>query len=118
MLQLLEQRLDNAVYRLNWAPSRQSARQIVTHGHLILNGHRVDIPSIQLKPGDEFEVRAKSAGNAYFTVLKEELPKNQAEISWLSSDAKKLKAKVTGTPSREDIKEEIAEQLIIEFYSR
>jgi small subunit ribosomal protein S4 len=118
MLQLLEQRLDNAVYRLNWAPSRQSARQIVTHGHLILNGHRVDIPSIQLKPGDEFEVRAKSAGNAYFTALKEELPKNQAESSWLSSDAKKLKAKVTGTPSREDIKEEIAEQLIIEFYSR
>lgn len=118
MLQLLEQRLDNAVYRLNWAPSRQSARQIVTHGHLVLNGHRVDIPSIQLKPGDEFEVRSKSAGNAYFTALKEELPKNQAEISWLSSDAKKLKAKVTGIPSREDIKEEIAEQLIIEFYSR
>jgi small subunit ribosomal protein S4 len=118
MLQLLEQRLDNAVYRLNWAPSRQSARQIVTHGHLILNGRRVDIPSIQLKPGDEFEVRPKSIGNAYFTVLKEELPKNQAESSWLSSDAKKLKAKVTGVPSREDIKEEIAEQLIIEFYSR
>lgn len=118
MLQLLEQRLDNAVYRLNWAPSRQSARQIVTHGHLLLNGRRVDIPSIQVKPGDEFEVRAKSADNAYFTALKEELPKNQAESSWLSSDAKKLKAKVTGVPSREDIKEEIAEQLIIEFYSR
>ena len=118
ILQLLEQRLDNAVYRLNWAPSRQSARQIVTHGHLILNGRRVDIPSIQLKPGDEFEVRPKSAGNSYFTALKEELPKNQATNSWLSSDAKKLKAKVTGTPSREDIKEEISEQLIIEFYSR
>jgi small subunit ribosomal protein S4 len=118
MLQLLEQRLDNAVYRLNWAPSRQSARQIVTHGHLILNGRRVDIPSILIKPGDEFEVRPKSAGNAYFTVLKEELPKNEAVCSWLSSDAKKLKAKVTGVPSREDIKEEISEQLIIEFYSR
>lgn len=118
ILQLLEQRLDNAVYRLNWAPSRQSARQIVTHGHLILNGRRVDIPSIQIKPGDEFEVRPKSAGNAYFTVLKEELPKNEAVCSWLSSDAKKLKAKVTGVPSREDIKEEISEQLIIEFYSR
>lgn len=118
ILQLLEQRLDNAVYRLNWAPSRQSARQIVTHGHLLLNGRRVDIPSIQIKPGDEFEVRPKSAGNAYFTVLKEELPKNEAICSWLSSDAKKLKAKVTGVPSREDIKEEISEQLIIEFYSR
>lgn len=118
MLQLLEQRLDNAVYRLNWAPSRQSARQLVTHGHILLNGRRVDIPSIQLKPGDELTVRTKSAANAYFTALKEELPKNQSTTSWMSSDAKKLQAKITGVPSREDINEEINEQLIIEFYSR
>ena len=118
MLQLLETRLDNAVYRLNWAASRQSARQIVTHGHVVLNGRRVDIPSIQLKPGDEFEIRTKSAGNAYFTQLKQDLPKNEPITSWLSSDSKKLKAKVTGVPSREDIQEEINEQLIIEFYSR
>lgn len=118
ILTLLETRLDNAVYRLNWAPSRQSARQIVSHGHLVLNGKRVDIPSIRLKPGDEFEVRAKSGGNSYFSQLKETLSGNQAAISWLSSDAKKLKAKVTGVPAREDVQEEISEQLIIEFYSR
>ena len=118
LLQLLEQRLDNAVYRLNWATSRQAARQIVSHGHVVLNGRRVDIPSIQLKPGDEFEIRAKSAKNGYFTALKETLAGNQGEVSWLSSDSKKLKAKVTGSPSREDVKEEIQEQLIIEFYSR
>mgnify|MGYP000892025443 FL=1 len=118
MVQLLEQRLDNAVYRLNWAISRQAARQLVTHGHILLNGKRVDIPSIQLKPGDELEVRAKSASNAYFTALKEQLASNQSTVGWLSSDAKKLKAKVTGAPSREDVTEEINEQLIIEFYSR
>lgn len=118
MVQLLEQRLDNAVYRLNWAISRQAARQLVTHGHILLNGKRVDIPSIQLKPGDELEVRTKSASNAYFTTLKETLSNNQSTVSWLSSDAKKLKAKVTGTPSRDDVTEEINEQLIIEFYSR
>lgn len=118
LLQILEQRLDNVVYRLNWAPSRQAARQIVTHGHLLVNGRRVDIPSIQIKPGDEIEVRPKSADNTYFTQMKQQLADNQATISWISSDSKKLKAKITGTPSREDVTEEITEQLIIEFYSR
>src|SRR6266540_6911082 len=66
LLQLLEQRADNAVYRAGFAPSRRAARQLVTHGHFMLNGRRVDIPSILLKPGDEFSVRPKSAGNAYF----------------------------------------------------
>jgi small subunit ribosomal protein S4 len=118
LLQLLEQRLDNAVYRLNWAPSRQAARQLVTHGHILLNGRRVDIPSILLKPGDELTVRPKSAANAYFTTLKEQLSANQPTISWLSLNAKNLQVKVTGVPARADVSEEIAEQLIIEFYSR
>ena len=119
LLQLLEQRLDNAVYRLGIAPSRQSARQIVTHGHIMLNGRRVDIPSILLKPGDELVVRPKSAANTYFKVLADELKGNTASaVRWLSFDAKKLSAKVTGLPAREDINEEIREQLIIEFYSR
>ncbi len=118
LLELLEGRLDNVIYRLNWAPSRQSARQIVTHGHILLNGRRVDIPSIQVKPGDVIGVRPKSAANAYFEVLKQELGKNEATIGWLSSDAKKLTAKVTGSPVRTEIAEEINEQLIIEFYSR
>lgn len=118
LIELLESRLDNVVYRLNWAPSRQSARQIVTHGHILLNGKRVDIPSIQVKPGDELTIRPKSSSNAYFSVLKEELPKNAPTIGWLSLDTKKLVAKVTGSPVRADISEEIHEQLIIEFYSR
>jgi small subunit ribosomal protein S4 len=118
MLTLLEQRFDNAVYRLGLAPSRQSARQLVTHGHFMLNGRRVDIPSISLKPGDEFTVRPKSASNAYFKQLTQELAGNAASVRWLTFDAKKLTGKVTGLPAREDIAEEIHEHLIIEFYSR
>jgi small subunit ribosomal protein S4 len=118
MLTLLEQRFDNAVYRLGLAPSRQSARQLVTHGHFMLNGRRVDIPSILIKPGDEFSVRPKSAANAYFKQLTQELAGNAASVRWLTFDAKKLTGKATGLPAREDIQEEIHEQLIIEFYSR
>jgi small subunit ribosomal protein S4 len=118
MLQLLELRMDNAVYRLGWAPTRQSARQLVTHGHIMLNGRRVDIPSIRLAPGDELTVRPKSAGNAYFETLKAETGKNQAAVGWLSQNASKLTAKVTGLPGRDDAEADISEQLIIEFYSR
>jgi len=119
MLQLLEQRLDNAIYRLGVAPSRQAARQIVTHGHIMLNGRRVDIPSILLHPGDELVVRPKSAGNAYFKQLSDELKGSKGEsVRWLSFTPAKLMAKVTGLPAREDISEDINEQLIIEFYSR
>lgn len=118
MLQLLEQRLDNAVYRAGFAPSRQGARQLVTHGHFLLNGRRVDIPSIRLKPGDEFVVRPKSAANTYFKILEPELKANKQQVRWLSLDAKSLTVKVTGLPVREDIDADINEQLIIEFYSR
>jgi small subunit ribosomal protein S4 len=118
LLTLLESRFDNAVYRLGLAPSRQSARQLVTHGHFMLNGRRVDIPSIALRPGDEFSVRPKSAGNAYFKQLSQDLATTNAQVRWLTFDTKKLTGKVTGVPAREDISEEIHEQLIIEFYSR
>jgi small subunit ribosomal protein S4 len=118
LLTILETRFDNAVYRLGLAPSRQSARQLVTHGHFMLNGRRVDIPSIQLKAGDEFSVRPKSAKNAYFKQLTTDLAGNSQQLRWLTFDAKKLTGKVTGAPAREDITEEIHEQLIIEFYSR
>jgi small subunit ribosomal protein S4 len=118
MLQLLERRLDNAVYRLNFAPSRQSARQLVSHGHILLNGRRVDIPSIRLKPGDELAVRAKSLKNSYFEVLADSLKNNGPDVGWLSLNASKLTAKVSGLPSRDDAEADIAEQLIIEFYSR
>ncbi len=118
MLQILERRFDNAVYRLGMAPSRQSARQLVTHGHFTLNGRRVDIPSIQLSVGDEIVVRPKSQKNGYFTALSQELTSRKLEVGWLSLDAKKLAAKVTGLPTREEAEVEINEQLIIEFYSR
>jgi small subunit ribosomal protein S4 len=118
MLQILEQRFDNAIYRLGLAPSRQAARQLVTHGHFMLNGRRVDIPSIILKPGDEFTVRPKSASNAYFKQLSQDLAGNTASVRWLTFDAKKLAGKTTGAPAREDVTEEVHEQLIIEFYSR
>jgi small subunit ribosomal protein S4 len=118
MVQLLEQRLDNAIYRLGIAPSRQAARQVVTHGHIMLNGRRVDIPSILLKPGDELTVRPKSATNAFFKAAVEQLASNTSSVRWLSFDAKKMTAKGTGLPAREDVTEEIREQLIIEFYSR
>jgi small subunit ribosomal protein S4 len=118
MLILLERRLDNAVYRLNLAPSRQAARQLVTHGHFTLNGRRVDIPSILLKPGDEIAARPKSAANVYFKTLAETLKQNQPSVRWLSLNATKLQAKVTGEPLREDAEQDIHEQLIIEFYSR
>jgi small subunit ribosomal protein S4 len=116
LLVLLEQRFDNAVYRLGLAPSRAAARQLVTHGHFILNGRRVDIPSILLKPGDEFSVRPRSAANAYFKQAVDNL--GSPSVRWLTFDSKKLRGKVTGSPAREDIAEDIHEQLIIEFYSR
>lgn len=118
MISLLEQRFDNAIYRLGLAPSRQSARQLVTHGHFMLNGRRVDIPSILLKPGDEFTVRTKSAANAYFKQVATELANGATSQRWLTFDPKKMTGKVTGVPAREDVTEEIQAQLIIEFYSR
>jgi len=118
LLQYLERRLDNAVYRLQLAPSRQAARQLVTHGHVILNGRRVDIPSIRLKPGDELKVREASAKNSYFKAIHDELKKSSVDLSWLSLKVGDLSAKITGLPQREEAEPGISEQLIVEFYSR
>jgi small subunit ribosomal protein S4 len=118
MLQLLEQRMDNAVYRLGFAPTRRAARQLVTHGHFMLNDRRVDIPSILLHVGDEIVVRPKSVGNEYFKAVAEQLAASAPQNRWLSLNAKKLSATVTGMPNREDVDPDIHEQLIIEFYSR
>ncbi len=118
LLQLLERRLDNTVYRLHLAPSRQAARQLVTHGHLLLNGRRVDIPSIRVNIGDEIKVRPSSGKNAYFEALREQIDVDLPSLSWLSFSPKSLEAKVTGLPSREESEMGINEQLIVEFYSR
>lgn len=119
LLQLLELRLDNAVYRAGLATSRRAARQLVGHGHFILNGRRVDIPSIRLKAGDEITVRPKSTKSGYFTQI-DDVVKNsvQSPLSWLKCDAKKLKIDITGLPKREEAETDINEQLIVEYYSR
>ncbi len=119
LLQLLEQRLDNAVYRAGFATSRRAARQLVTHGHFMLNDRRVDIPSIRVKAGDVIVVRPKSTKSVYFTQI-DEVVKNttQVPLSWLKGDIKKLSIAITGIPKREEAEPDINEQLIVEYYSR
>lgn len=119
LLRMLEQRLDNAVYRAGFATSRRAARQLVGHGHFMLNGRRVDIPSIRLKAGDEIVVRPKSTKSAYFTQINDVYSAaNPATVGWLKSDPKKLTISITGVPTREEAEADINEQLIVEYYSR
>ncbi|NCQ54500.1 30S ribosomal protein S4 [Candidatus Saccharibacteria bacterium CG11_big_fil_rev_8_21_14_0_20_41_19] len=119
LLQFLERRIDNAVYRAGFATSRRAARQLVGHGHFMLNGRRVDIPSIRLKAGDELVVRPKSVKSGYFSQI-DEVVKNsiQEPLSWLRSDDKKLTISITGLPTRAEAEADIKEQLIVEYYSR
>lgn len=119
LLRMLEQRMDNAVYRAGFATSRRAARQLVGHGHFMLNGRRVDIPSIRLKAGDELVVRPKSTKSGYFTALDDVVKgSTQSPLSWLTSDAKKMTISITGLPTRAEAEPEINEQLIVEYYSR
>lgn len=119
LLQLLELRLDNAVYRAGFATSRRAARQLVGHGHFELNGRRVDIPSIRVKAGDIITVREKSVKSGYFTAIDDVVANSiQGPLSWLKSDVKKLKIEITGLPKREEAEADINEQLIVEYYSR
>ena len=119
LLRMLEQRLDNAVYRAGFATSRRAARQLVGHGHFTLNGRRVDIPSIRLKAGDEIVVREKSKKTGYFTTLDDVVKNANAQpLSWLKSDPKKMTITVTGLPQRAEAEADINEQLIVEYYSR
>lgn len=119
LLQLLELRLDNAIYRAGFATSRRAARQLVGHGHFMLNGRRVDIPSIRLKPGDEITVRPKSTNSGYFAQLDDVLKNSvQGPLSWLKTDPKKMTVSVTGLPQRQEAEADINEQLIVEYYSR
>lgn len=119
LLELLERRLDNAVYRSGFAVSRRAARQLVTHGHFMLNGRRVDIPSIRVKAGDEIVLRPASQKNDYFKRIDEVSPASPDQIpGWIKVNRKKFEVSVTGVPSREDAEPEIKEQLIVEYYSR
>jgi small subunit ribosomal protein S4 len=119
LLRMLEQRMDNAVYRAGFATSRRAARQLVGHGHFMLNGRRVDIPSIRLKAGDEITVRPKSTKSAYFAQLNDVYAAaNPATVGWVKSDPKKMTISITGVPTRDEAEADINEQLIVEYYSR
>lgn len=119
LLQLLERRLDNVVYRAGFSVSRRGSRQLVTHGHFMLNGRRVDIPSIRVKEGDVITVRPASVKGTYFSTIDQVVANtSQQPLSWLKSDIKKLTITVTGLPKREEAEPEINEQLIVEYYSR
>lgn len=117
LLQFLEQRADNVVYRAGFAPSRRAARQLVTHGHFNVNGRRFDIPSLRLKPGDELQVRQQSKNTDYFKRLDDVSPAGET-VSWLKVDRSKVKVEVAALPNRDESEPDINEQLIVEYYSR
>jgi small subunit ribosomal protein S4 len=118
LLQMLESRADNAVYRAGFAPSRRAARQLMSHGHFMLNGRRVDIPSIMLKPGDTLTARDHSLKTNYFKNLDDVSPSPSEIPAWLKVDRKKVNLSVTSSPTRDDAEPDINEQLIVEYYSR
>ena len=119
LLEFLERRADNVVFRAGFALTRRQARQLVSHGHFLLNGRRIDIPSIRLKAGDVLEVREKSAKSEYFKNLENTVAASGVQpLSWLKADAKKMKSEITGNPKREEAEAGINEQLIVEYYSR
>ncbi len=117
LLELLERRLDNVVFRLGFAASRSQARQLVTHGHFLVNGHKVDIVSYSVRPGDVIQVSEKSRSMTYFKDVAEYVGK-YTPPKWLTVDAAAMSGRVADLPAREDIDIPINEQLIVEFYSR
>ena len=117
LLEILETRLDNVVYRLGLATSRKEARQLVQHAHFLVNGKKVNVPSYLVKEGDTIEVKAKSKKSPKFKEILE-ATENRAVAPWLSADLDTLSGKVIGRPTREDIDVEIAEHLIVELYSK
>ena len=115
LLQLIEARLDNVVYRLGIAPTRSGARQLVSHRHITVNGKIVNIPSYSLKEGDIIGVREKSKS---LETIANSLVSRSNQYSWLEWDEDKLFGKFVNYPQREDIPENIKEQLIVELYSK
>ena len=112
---LLECRLDNLVYRLGLARTRRQARQLVNHGHIVVDGKRVDIPSYQVKPGQTIALREKSSN---LSIVKEAVEVNNFVPDYLTFDAEKLEGTFTRLPERSELPAEINEALIVEFYSR
>jgi small subunit ribosomal protein S4 len=115
LLQLLESRLDNVVYRLGISPTRSGARQLVAHRHITVNGQVVNIPSFSVKPGDIIGVREKSKS---LEVIHDSLGSRRMNVSWLEWDAASLAGRLINRPERDQIPETIKEQLIVELYSK
>jgi small subunit ribosomal protein S4 len=116
LLQLLEARLDNTVFRLGVAPTRAAARQLVSHRHITVNGNVVNIPSFQLRPGDIIGVREKS--KSLEAIVDSLTTRKYAKLSWLEWDDAQMAGKFMNVPTRADIPEDIKEQLIVELYSK
>jgi len=117
LLQQLERRLDNVVYRLGFAVARRQARQLVRHGHIAVNGRKVNIPSYQVNVGDQIEVRENSRKLNVLEIAKD-FASHQAPPAWLEVDRDAYKGRVLALPKREDINLPINEQLIVELYSK
>jgi len=117
LLTLLESRLDNVVYRLGFADSRAQARQLVQHGHFVVNGCRTNIPSYVVRPQDKVAVREESRRRAYFKERAKQLGEGTI-VNWLSLDPETMTARVLKLPAREDIDTTLSERLIVEYYSR
>jgi small subunit ribosomal protein S4 len=115
LLQLLESRLDNVVYRLGVSPTRSGARQLVTHCHITVNGQVVNVPSFSVKPGDAVGVREKSKS---LEVIQNSLGSHRVNVSWLEWDSASLAGRLINRPERDQIPETIKEQLIVELYSK
>jgi small subunit ribosomal protein S4 len=117
LLQILESRLDNVIYRLGFASSRAQARLLVTHGHFTVNGRRTDVPSMLLKDGDEIAIREGSQGLPYFKELNA-FAEARTVPEWLNRNSKNLTGVVQRLPERVEIDGSLNEQLIVEYYSR
>lgn len=117
LIVLCERRLDNIAFRSGLARTRREARQIVTHGHLTVNGKQVDIPSYKVSEGDVIEVREKSRSSQLFKTIKE-TNATFGVVEWLSTDLENLKVTVDRFPKREDIDIPVEERMIVEFYSK
>ncbi len=115
LLQLIEARLDNVVYRMGLSPTRSGARQLVSHRHITVNGNIVNIPSYSLREGDVVGVREKSKS---LFVITESLESSHKAFSWIEWDSEKMNGKFLNYPAREEIPETIKEQLIVELYSK
>ncbi len=117
LLQILETRLDNVIFRLGFAANRAQARSLVTHGHFTVNGRRTDVPSMLLGSGDVIDVRAGSGGLTYFKDLDAVAEKRNIP-GWLNRDLKKMSGAILRLPERGEIEGTLNEQLIVEYYSR